>query len=80
MADPAVSEGLKRIQSILMTIEQKNLDVAKSKSNLMQLQIGLERAELALKNARVQLLKELEKFDPEIASAFTKEELEAANA
>ncbi len=79
MGDPAISEPMKRLQSILATIEQKNLDIAKQKSSLMQLQIGLDRSELALKNARVQLLKELEKFDPEIATSFTKEELEAAN-
>lgn len=81
------SEAVSRIKSILETIEQKSEDVSKAKSSILRLNIELERAELALKNSRVQLLKELEKFDPEISDAFrvevigrkVKEELEAVS-
>ena len=60
------NESIKRIQSILTTIEQKNEDVDKATCSINSLNMVKEQAEKALKNARVQLAVELRKFDPEL--------------
>ena len=73
------SEAVKRIQSVLTTMEQKRADVDKAVAGINQLQIVKERAELALQNARIQLAAEIKKFDPHL-EIVTTEDLEPANA
>lgn len=63
MADP--SEAAKRIQSIVNTLEQKKSDVNRAHAAMNSLKMTLEQAENGLEQTRKQLVKELEKLDPE---------------
>ncbi len=60
------SEAVKRILSILTTIEQKNEDVHKASCSINSLHLVREQAEKALRNARIQLAAELKKFDSDL--------------
>ena len=71
--DEKPGEIAARIKSILDTVAAKREELAKVTSDQLRLGIMRERAEKALGNARVQLLAELKKFDPEIVTSFCSE-------
>lgn len=70
-------EAAARIKSVLDTVADKREELAKITSDQLRLQIMREKAEKALDNARVQLLAELKKFDPDL-ELVTAPELEDA--
>jgi len=59
------SEIVKRIQSIVTTLDQKKADVERIRSDMNRLNIILGKSLEALQQARRQLVVELAKLDPE---------------
>ena len=71
------SETLKRITSIITTLEQKRGDLLKAESDLNRLTLMKEKIEKDLSQVRRQLVVEISKLDPELQ--FVRNE-EAAHA
>ncbi len=71
-------EASARIKEVLDTVASKREELAKITSDQKRLEIMRERAEKALENARIQLLAELKKFDPDL-ELVASGEVEAAN-